>query len=712
MKKKKSAVMALLSVVAAGVIITAGYLYLRSQGPKESGSFLKQLTGRGEEPEQVLQKYMSCIEKSEYETMYSMISQHSKENYSEKYFTERNQKIYQGIEAEDIRVSILDAVEDQGQVTVHYQQALKSSAGEVQLENQAVFSKEQGKGYVLEWNDSLIFPELTAKDKVRVSVVESRRGEISDRNGRMLAGEGTAVSVGLVPGKMSEDAGNDLVRLAKVLDTTVESIKNKLDATWVKGDSLVPIAVLDKVMETDLMSASPSDKVLKNKEVQDELITIPGVMLSDTVMRSYPLGEAASHLTGYVQNVTAEDLEEHPNEGYSENSVIGKSGMEGLYEKDLKGRDGAEIVIENENGNTKAVIASVPKKDGQNIRLTIDAGLQESLYEQFKDDKSCSVAMNPYTGEVLALVSTPAFDSNDFIKGMSDKKWKELNDDKRNPLYNRFRQVLCPGSSFKPVIAGIGLETGSINPDEDFGNEGLSWQKDESWGDYHVTTLHAYEPVILENAMIYSDNIYFAKAALKMGADQLGSQLERLGFNQEMPFEITMAQSQYSNTEKIESEVQLADSGYGQGQILINPLHLAALYTAFCNDGNVIKPYLEYKELIEPQVWLPQAFSKETADRVETAMEKVISSPEGTGRAAKMDSTVLAGKTGTAEIKADVSDTTGTELGWFGVFTPDPAADKPILLISMVEDVKEIGGSTYVVEKDKKVLEQYGRSAE
>lgn len=707
MKKKNIAVIVLLAVVVAGVIITTGYMYLRSQGYKGPESLLKQLTGRGEEPDQLLQKYMSYIEKSEYQTMYSMISGQSKESYSEKYFTERNKNIYQGMEAEDIRVSILDTEEDQGQVTVSYQQAMKSSAGEVQFENQAVFTKEQGRGYVLEWNDSLIFPELTAKDKVRVSVVESRRGEITDRNGKMLAGEGTAVSIGLVPGKMSEDAGNDLIRLAKLLDTTVESIKTKLDATWVKGDSLVPVAVLDKVLETDLMSASPPDQVMKNKEVQDELIMIPGVMISDTVVRSYPLGKGASHLTGYIQNVTAEDLEAHPNEGYSENSVIGKSGMEGLYEKELKGQDGYEIVIENENGKTKAVIASIPKKDGENIRLTIDAGLQESLYEQFKDEKSCSVAMNPYTGEVLALVSTPTFDSNDFIKGMSDKKWKELNGDKRNPLYNRFRQVLCPGSSFKPVIAGIGLETGAVNPDEDFGNEGLSWQKDTSWGDYHVTTLHAYEPVTLENAMIYSDNIYFAKAALKIGADQLESQLDKLGFNQEMPFEITMAQSQYSNTEKIESEVLLADSGYGQGQILINPLHLAALYTAFCNDGNVIKPYLQYKDSPEPQVWLPQAFSKETADRVENAMEKVISSPEGTGRAAKMDSTILAGKTGTAEIKADVSDTTGTELGWFGVLTPDPASSKPVLLISMVEDVKETGGSTYVVEKDKIVLDYY-----
>lgn len=122
----------------------------------------------------------------------------------------------------------------------------------------------------------------------------------------------------------------------------------------------------------------------------------------------------------------------------------------------------------------------------------------KELYEQFKDDKSCSVAMNQYTGEVLALVSTPSYDNNDFIRGMSSEKWNALNEDENKPMYNRFRQVWCPGSTFKPIIAAIGLTTGAIDPNEDYGNEGLSWQKDSSWGSYHVTTLHAYEPVILK----------------------------------------------------------------------------------------------------------------------------------------------------------------------------------------------------------------------
>ena len=188
--------------------------------------------------------------------------------------------------------------------------------------------------------------------------------------------------------------------------------------------------------------------------------------------------------------------------------------------------------------------------------------------------------MNPYTGEVLALVSTPTYDNNDFIMGLSNEQWTSLNEDENKPMYNRFRQVWCPGSTFKPITAAIGLESGAIDPTEDYGNVGLSWQKDASWGSYYVTTLHAYEPVILQNALIYSDNIYFAKAALKIGSEEMERSLDKFGFNEDLPFEIKMAQSQYSNTDSIETEIQLADSGYGQGQILINPLHICLLYTS------------------------------------------------------------------------------------------------------------------------------------
>ena len=533
--------------------------------------------------------------------------------------------------------------------------------------------------------------------------------QILDRNGRVLAGKGVASSVGIVPGKL-EDRDEAIQQIAELLEIESEVIEKKLSAKWVKEDSFVSIKTIPKVAEIELMKIEQDEEVLKENERQEKLLEIPGVMISDTEVREYPLGEAAAHLVGYVQSVTAEDLENHAGEGYTANSVMGKSGMEGLFEKELKGQNGSSIYIVDSAGNKKTELASIFVQDGKDIQLTIDADLQRSLYAQFKEDKSCSVAMNPYTGEVLALVSTPSYDNNDFIMGLSNEQWTALNEDENKPMYNRFRQVWCPGSTFKPIIAAIGLESEAIDPMEDYGNEGLSWQKDSSWGSYCVTTLHTYEPVILENALIYSDNIYFAKAALKIGTEEMESSLTELGFNEEIPFDIKMAKSQYSNTENIETEIQLADSGYGQGQVLVNPLHMACIYSAFCNEGNIIKPYLVYQAEATVTFWMPGAFSKETAKQVLEGTKKVVNDSHGTGYAAHRDDIVLAGKTGTAEIKASKDDTSGTELGWFAIYSTEETVEHPILIISMVEDVKGRGGSGYVVKKDSAVLEDWFHS--
>ena len=645
-------------------------------------------------PDELLADYFACIEKGAYDKMYGMLDEESKANISKKDFVTRNQKIYEGIEAKNVKISVKDAKKTDGGEKVSYLTSMDSVAGKIEFENQAMCTRDSYfDEFKLSWDDSLIFPDMKDTDKVSVSTSQAVRAQILDRNGNMLAGPGTAPSVGLVPGKMSENKEADIAQLAGLLGMTEEEINSQLSAAWVTPDSFVPLKTLNSQ---------------QSQELTEQLLTIAGVLINDTEVRTYPLGEKAAHLIGYVQSVTAEDLEEHKGEGYTSSSVIGKSGIEGLYEKELKGENGVKISIMTEDGVEKNVVASVDKQDGENIRLTIDSDLQGLVYDQFREDKSCSVAINPFTGEVLALVSTPAYDDNEFILGMSGERWDQLNNDENKPLYNRFRQVWCPGSSFKPITAGIGLTTGTINPDEDYGSEGLSWQKDESWGDYHVTTLHEYSPVNLENALIYSDNIYFAKAALNIGADNLMKSLKLLGFGQELPFEIKMSQSQYANDGgTIDSEIQLADSGYGQGQILINPLHLATLYTSILNDGNVIRPYLTYSETPKSEVWIAQAFSSDAASRVKTALEKVVNTPEGTGYGAHREDIALAGKTGTAEIKADQNDTTGTELGWFGVFTEDAAAQKPVLLMSMVEDVKDRGGSGYVVDKSAAVLQGY-----
>ena len=654
-------------------------------------------------PEELLVEYMNHIPAQEYEQMYAMLHIEASGNVSQEDFIKRNSAIYEGIEIQNMAVEII--AYDEEQLTVTYQTSFDTVAGEISFENEAFFLEGED-GYKLVWDNSLIFPNLASTDKVRVLTTQANRGEILDRNGRVLAGKGTASSVGIVPGKL-ENREEAIAKIAELLETTPEVIEKKLSAQWVKDDSFVPIKTIPRVEEIELLKVEPDEDVLKEKERHESLLAIPGVMISDVEVREYPLGEVAAHLVGYVQSVTAEDLEEHAGEGYTANSVIGRSGMEGLFEKELKGQNGCRIYIVNSESKEKEELACILVQHGQDIKLTIDASLQIALYEQFQEDKSCSVAMNPYTGEVLALVSTPSYDNNDFIMGLSSEQWTALNDDEDKPMYNRFRQVWCPGSTFKPVTAAVGLESGAIDPNEDYGNVGLSWQKDASWGPYYVTTLHAYEPVILENALIYSDNIYFAKAALKIGYEEMESSLTQLGFNAELPFEIKMAKSQYSNSESIETEIQLADSGYGQGQVLVNPLHLACIYSAFCNEGNIIKPYLVYQNEVSAEYWISGAFSSETASRVLEGTKKVVNDSHGTGYAAHRDDIVLAGKTGTAEIKASKDDTSGTELGWFAVFTAEETVERPILIISMVEDVKGRGGSGYVVKKDSLVLEEW-----
>lgn len=659
-----------------------------------------------ETPEELLARYMNCVGNREYDLMYSMIAPESSQVESKEKFIERNSNIYEGMETDNLQISSAAAENPTGEnVKVTYETVFDTRAGKVTFTNEAEFTKTKD-GYRLLWKDSLILPDLSPSDRVQVSDLQAERGEILDRNGKVLAGKGAASSLGIIPGKL-EDRENAIESLAKLSGTDTKTIENSLAAGWVKEDSFVPIAILPKIQEIDLLSPQADGAIMQEYERQEQILKIPGTMLTDVEIRSYSLGSAAAHLVGYVQAVTAEDLEEHPEEGYSSDSVIGRMGMEGLYEKELKGKNGCEITIIDKDGNLKKSVARTEKEDGKDIRLTIDYDLQQSLYGQFKDDRGCSVAMNPYTGDVLALVSTPSYDTNQLIKGISSEQWNAWNEDENRPLYNRFRQVWCPGSTFKPVVAGIGLKTGMLDPNEDFGNEGLAWQKDPSWGPYQVTTLQAYEPVVLRNAILYSDNIYFAKAALKIGAGPFMESLDQIGFNQELPFEIKMEESQYSNTDKIETEIQLADSGYGQGEILVNPLHLACIYTAFVNEGNMIKPYLRYRENAQGEIWINEAFTAENAREVMEGTKSVINDPNGTGRAAYRPDVVLAGKTGTAELKASREDTSGAEIGWFSVFTPEKNAASPILLISMVENVKDLGGSGYVVGKSTAVLEEY-----
>lgn len=627
----------------------------------------------GNNNESTLKNFYAQISEKKYEDMYNSLSSESQKSYDQQTFVERNQNIYEGIEASNFQIEVTDETDNE----LTYNVKMNTIAGEVTFENKTTI--EDGK---IVWDDSFIFPDLTQNDRVRVSEDEAIRGQILDRNGKMLAGQGEAYSVGLVRGKLNGE--NDYDQLAELLGLTKESIQKTMSASWIQDDSFVPLTTI------------PST----DTQLENQLLQIPGVQLNTVEVRTYPYGEVTSHLTGYMQQVTAEDLEKHQGEGYTETSMIGRSGIEAAYEKQLKGTNGATISIVDENGSTKSTVATQEKQDGQDITLTIDVDLQRDLYNAFDEDQSASVAMNPTNGEVLALVSTPSFDSNDFIYGFSTEEWDDLNNDEDQPLTNRFRATWVPGSTMKAITAAIGLETDSLDASKDFGAE-MKWQKDSSWGDYFVTTLHAPNPNNLRNALIYSDNVYFAKAALEIGKDNLEKGYKSLMIGEDIPFELALTKSQYTS-DSFDDEILIADSGYGQGQILMNPVQMTSIYSSFMNDGKMMTPHVV--KSTETSVWA-EPFSKEKTDEIKSDLIQVVEDNNGTAHALNNSQYQLAAKTGTGEIKDSQDDTTGTELGWLSVASTD--SSKPIVITTMVEDVKGRGGSNYVVNGVKQPLMSY-----
>ena len=422
-------------------------------------------------------------------------------------------------------------------------------------------------------------------------------------------------------------------------------------------------------------------------------------------VREYPYGEIAAHLVGYIRGISAEELQEHKGEGYTESSVIGKTGLESAFEDRLRGKNGTGIYIVDANENTLKTIAETDIEDGEDIKTTIDIELQKEIFNEFDGDNGFSVAMNPKTGEVLAMVSTPSFDSNQFITGFTDEEWNTLSSDINTPMFARYESTWAPGSSFKPVTGAIGLTTNSFTANENFGTSGTSWQNNSSWGDYKVTTLTTYSGAAnLKNALIYSDNIYFAKAAIKIGVDTFAKQLLNIGFDKALDFPIGMSSSQFGENNEFSSEVQLADSGYGQGQVLVNPLHMASIYSAFVNDGNMIKPYIEYGKKTDYAV--ENAFTKDAADEIRDDLIQVVENSNGTAHAARINGVTIAGKTGTAELKASKEDD-GEELGWFNAILISDDDDEQLLTINMIENVENRGGSHYLLPKVKNIIEGY-----
>lgn len=636
--------------------------------------------------EEVFRLFSENLSKQDYANLYSFLSKESTEYISEEEFVTRYNNIYSGIQANSINIKKNKTANEKD--VIPFSIEMETVAGKVDVTDyQLKLVKEKGE-WKIQWNDSLIFPNMQRGDKIRVKISQAKRGSILDRNGNPLAKDGEIKTVGINPSIFDKnDREKKIKQLAAILEISEEEITKKLDENT-NPDYFVPIV--------DILP--DNEKLKRVEEIRED-----GIFIYNKPSRIYKNHEGFGRLLGYVGSINAEELEKHKENGYSASSLIGKAGLEQVYEDTLRGSDGAEIYIERDEEKVKTIAKKEPK-NGQDIRLSIDSELQAKIYDEMNRDKGSAAAVDPKTGEVLALVSSPSYNSNRYTTYVTREEQKLREENDFADEENRFSKLYSPGSVFKLITSAIGLEKGIIDPEKQIQMNGRSWQKDRSWGNYSITRVNHQSSVNLKDAVKYSDNIYFAMSALDMGSEDFIAGAKQFGIGEELKIGYPLTTSQISNDGSLNSEILLADSGYGQGEIMVTSLNMALAYSSLSNNGNIMTPTLVQTNNQNAAVWKEGVISPEHLSTLNNAFTAVIHEEGGTASNSKISGVLLAGKTGTAEIKVSKDDHAGSENGWF--VATDLETSK-ISLAIVLEDVKEKGGSRAVIPIGKNTLSAY-----
>ncbi len=626
---------------------------------------------------------------SDYSSMYQMLTNESKEYISEEDFVSRYENIFTAINANNLSFETNgEALKEDGVITIPFKLDMNSITGDLSLEDYKLSLIKEDKEYKVKWDESLIFPNMIKDDKIRVLTTQAKRGNILDRNGKVLAEDGTIYTVGIYPSNFNKsNIESKISEIANALDISEDNITTKLEANT-NPEHFISLV--------DILTTDPKISTLKNRDED-------GILLQEKVGRIYYGGEAFGRLVGYIGSITAEELEANSDKGYNDTSLIGKAGLEQVYEDTLRGKDAGEIYIER--GMEKISIASTEVVNGKDIKLAVDYDLQNKIYSEMSGEKGAATAVNPITGEVIAMVSAPSYDSNTFttyISKTQKTKWEENN---HADEINRFNKIYAPGSTMKLLTSIIGLENGVINPNEAKDIQGLKWQKDSSWGDYKVTrVIDPGKSVTLKDAANYSDNIYYAQVALDLGSEKFINGLKGFGIGEELTFEYPMESSQISNDGELNRDILLADTGYGQGEVMVTPLHVALFYSTLSNKGNIMAPRLVISENPEAKVWKEGLISPNNLPVLIDAFTASINDAGATLPDGAVPGHRVAGKSGTAEIKSSQDDADGTENGWF--VSTDPDSSK-ISISMVIENVKDRGGSHLTIPKVRNVMDYY-----
>lgn len=538
------------------------------------------------------------------------------------------------------------------------------------------------------------FSTQAKANRVRVISKQPERGNIFDRNGKLLATTRYPRSVYLWP-MAHEKAGWDEKigpRLSKILGVPQEEIEQKLEEAGSNSTSLVRVA-------RDLNEA----QVTALKEYESEL---KGVEIHTEAVRYYPHGSLMAHVIGYTRELTPDQLKKRKDEGYRLGDVIGQMGVEKSYEKMLRGEWGGQEVEVDGAGRPQKVLGEKQAKAGNDLHLTIDLDVQMAAAKVLAatGKRGAIVALDPNNGAVLAMVSNPSFDPNIFSKQkVSQKDWEVLQG-KEHPLVNRALSAFPPASTFKIITTTAGLESGKFSPNTVLQTFGSLTVGGVTFGEWN----HAgFGPLGFPGAMAMSSDTFFYQIGRGVGGPKLIEWTRKYGFGERTGFEFTSEESRgLVPDETWKQKVfripwtvgDTINMSIGQGALQVTPLQSAIMFSIPANGGYRIKPHL-LKDHEEAQNWRTSIGMKDSTVKVlREGLRKVIT--EGTGKRLNLPTIApAAGKSGTAE--AGVGRPNHT---WFGSYAP---FDKPeIVVVAFGENSGQHGGD-FCGPMALKVLEEY-----
>jgi penicillin-binding protein 2 len=539
-----------------------------------------------------------------------------------------------------------------------------------------------------------VYSEAAERNRIKSTPVLAARGKILDRDGRVIVDNKASYSLLLNRDQIKPE---HLRPIADALQIDYDELAKKI-----RHMSSLPQIIIKDQLSRDEMAWVESHQ---------DANTYPEMQVVRAWRRQYPQDGFAAHVTGYVGEISEAELDSPQFIDYHQGDIIGKDGLEKQYDSTLRGVDGQQRVLVDNMGRERQMENAQEAVPGKDLRTTLDLDLQAVAELSMENKRGAVVALDPRTGEILAMVSRPTFDPNKFTARISRKDWEEITNDPHKPLLNRAIQAqLAPGSTFKPIMAIAGLESGVIDAETIFHCPGGA----SFYGHYyacHLKTGHGN--ISLHRAIAQSCDVFFYNVGNRLGIDRIAHYADITGVGRKTGIDLPNETQGTMPSTKWKMRVsrqkwyagETISVAIGQGAVTVSPLQIVSALGGLGAGAKWYKPHLLRDEA--PVLQRQARFNSENLEQVVSGMYGVVNEG-GTGRAAVLPGIKVCGKTGTAQLAA-TERTKGAKMGtslanntWFVAFAP---MDKPeIAVVALFENAQESYNAVPIV---RDVLKAY-----